>query len=216
MDATSRNRILMVGGALVVVALLLVCGPLEGEFGKDRVESTPPVAAAPPLIEPEPEPEVVAVVPAEPIAADEGLADEMPAAVESAPVVPVVAAPVVASSGSKSPAPTPPPVSAAPPPVVPIVAGPSAAELAQNAFDAAQDEGPKSNLRDRFAPDVDSGPSASLLALDSFGQGNAFQIRPCDTPGAACRNPVPRTVARVPAGIPPIVPGSRTPAGGTQ
>jgi len=50
MDPASRNRVLMIGGALIVIALLLVCGPLEGRFGGgqpgiDAVETPPDVAA---------------------------------------------------------------------------------------------------------------------------------------------------------------------------
>ncbi len=50
MDATSRNRILMIGGALIVIALLLVCGPLGPQLGGDgsTTGEPPSVAAGPP------------------------------------------------------------------------------------------------------------------------------------------------------------------------
>ena len=32
MDPATRNRILMVGGGLIVVALLMVCGPMQGHL----------------------------------------------------------------------------------------------------------------------------------------------------------------------------------------
>jgi len=50
MDPTSRNRVLMIGGALILIALLLVCGPLEGRFGGERegTSEPPAVAAGPP------------------------------------------------------------------------------------------------------------------------------------------------------------------------
>lgn len=49
MSPTSRNT-LLVGGALIVVALLLTCGPMLGWFGgtQQSEESLPAVAAAPP------------------------------------------------------------------------------------------------------------------------------------------------------------------------
>ncbi len=50
MSPTSRNT-LMIGGALILVALLLVCGPLSGQFGSggSTVEEAPSVAAGPPV-----------------------------------------------------------------------------------------------------------------------------------------------------------------------
>ena len=49
MDANARNRVLLVGGALILIALLLVCGPLDGRFGEGTgVKEGPPVAATPP------------------------------------------------------------------------------------------------------------------------------------------------------------------------
>ena len=48
MTPTSRNS-LMIGGALIVIALLLTCGPLSGLFGPDAAKvEAPPVAAGPP------------------------------------------------------------------------------------------------------------------------------------------------------------------------
>ncbi len=49
MSPTTRNT-LMIGGALILIALLLVWGPLEGRFGTggSKVDETPPVAAGPP------------------------------------------------------------------------------------------------------------------------------------------------------------------------
>ncbi len=48
MERASRNRVLMVGGALIVIALLLVCGPLKGRFGQGGEDQPPAVAAGPP------------------------------------------------------------------------------------------------------------------------------------------------------------------------
>ncbi|MBC8188150.1 MAG: hypothetical protein H8E78_08115, partial [Proteobacteria bacterium] len=49
MSPTSRNT-LMIGGALILIVLLLVWGPLEDRFGTggSKVDETPPVAAGPP------------------------------------------------------------------------------------------------------------------------------------------------------------------------
>ncbi|MCB9722524.1 MAG: hypothetical protein H6748_00590 [Spirochaetaceae bacterium] len=47
MNPRTRNT-LMIGGALIVVALLLVCGPLAGRFG-GRQSEPPSVAAGPPV-----------------------------------------------------------------------------------------------------------------------------------------------------------------------
>lgn len=71
MDPTSRNRVLMIGGALIVIALLLVCGPLQDRLGGDRPGTTlPPVAAGPPETPDEPAAEP-APVPLAPDAATE-------------------------------------------------------------------------------------------------------------------------------------------------
>lgn len=51
MDATSRNRVLMIGGALILIALLLVCGPLTGRFGESTKQEPPSVAAGPPEVD---------------------------------------------------------------------------------------------------------------------------------------------------------------------
>ena len=219
MDSASRNRVLMVGGALIVIALLLVCGPLEGRFGGQRgieiVETTPDVAAGPP------EPEapaidatpVVETVPTEvemDTAIGEGdLADSLEAEpVEAVPVVPVP--PVVAKAPVRPPAkvakavpPTVaradlPPVSAAGPPVAVEPTAEERAARAADDFDSSLAgftnavEGDGANVVDRFAPPVDSGPRVALAA-----QGfNAFALRPCDTPGAGCQNVQPRQRAR--------------------
>ena len=49
MSPTSRNT-LMIGGALILIALMLVCGPLSGRLGGGgpNVEQAPAVAAGPP------------------------------------------------------------------------------------------------------------------------------------------------------------------------
>ena len=52
MSPTSRNT-LMIGGALILIALMLVCGPLSDRLGLGGkgVEEAPSVAAGPPVVE---------------------------------------------------------------------------------------------------------------------------------------------------------------------
>jgi hypothetical protein len=219
MDPASRNRVLTVGGALIVVALLLVCGPLEGRLGKKGpVETAPSVASAPPevampAVE---EPEIVAlpVLPVTDESEDKGAVGEGASVVAAAPVVPLAG---VAADDHDADVAKAPPVSAGPPPVavVPVVAGPSAAELAQNAFDSSSGDAAPTSLLDRFAPPVDSGPGTSTLALaldQGFGAGGASMLRACDTPGGGCRNSLSSGgPVNIPAGIPPIASGPRVP-----
>lgn len=214
MDPASRNRVLMVGGGLIVIALLLVCGPLEGQFGEGQktVEPLPPVAAAPPVpaIDPQALAEAVAtgavtgaVIGESDLGADieepaEAAARIAEAVVPPAPA-PVVehvrdAAPKVADVTPKKSAPKLPAVSAAGPMIAAPI-GPTAEELAANAandFDNSIGDAAKgfdSSVVDRFAPPVDSGPRISPVA--SAAQGfNSLALRPCDSPGAGCQNVV--------------------------
>lgn len=224
MDPASRNRVLMIGGALIVIALLLVCGPLEGRFGGgqpgiDAVETTPDVAAAPPVLEaPAIDPTIDSEADARLGAAigEADLANPIDALpVEALPIVPVpeTVAPdpvpvrppvkVAKTSPPKVARAEPPPVSAAGPEVaVPLVAvlptADDGAARAADDFDSSlanmtnaldRDGG---RVVDRFAPPVDSGPRVAL-APQGF---NAFALRPCDNPGAACQNVRPRPKAR--------------------
>lgn len=224
MDPATRNRVLMIGGGLVVIALLLVCGPLEGRFGGEKrgAERTPDVAAAPP-----PEPVVPPVPEIDPTEAagsviagattgaaigESALADAAGAAGKGASAPAVVAAPPVpvrgAGGGSgggagaaKAPSATLPAVSAAGPPAPVLPTPPSAEELAASAardFDAslpsllANLDG--ESAASRFAPPVDSGPRVSPVAAAAQGFNN-LSLRPCDDPGAGCRNLAPRRAA---------------------
>jgi len=105
MDPTSRNRVLMVGGALIVVALLLVCGPLQDRLGSGGSGTAlPPVAAGPPetLDESAAEPAPTPLAPTETTDADTTAAG--PVAVEpgEAPAVAGVPVPAVPASGAAS------------------------------------------------------------------------------------------------------------------
>jgi len=206
----------MIGGALIVIALLLVCGPLEGQFGGgqpgiDAVETTPDVAAVPPVIEaPEfdPTPATEAATTGVLMGAAVGESDlANPLAAQPVDALPIVPAPV-SSPKAVAPAlapsapvkvakaPAPKAVRADPPPVA--AAGPSPSELAAKDFDSSLADATNAldrddaNVVNRFAPPVDSGPRVTLAA-----QGfNAFALRPCDTPGAACQNAQPRQRSR--------------------
>ena len=217
MDPASRNRVLMVGGALIVVALLLVCGPGDGLNNKSDV---PSVASAPPVV-----PEVPAAPSADSILAAEeaalgalagatigesdlGQPEEaaLPEQVASAPPAPVVVPPApVAPSTAKETAAKPPRVAAQGPvtPPAPPVVLPTPVELAEKAagdFDkslAQNSNGPGPNLVARFAPPVDSGPSVSPVV--SAAQGfNSFSLRPCDSPGSGCQSVIAPRAAVIP------------------
>jgi len=210
----------MVGGGLIVVALLLICGPLEGQFGErsravDVAEEIPAVSAAPivPLETAQAEtvivPPVVAAVPA----IDSALKDTGSASstdsVDTAPAVVVAPVPVksapsdVADTASSSL-----PVVSAPGPTViaPIVSPlvPALSNADRSAADAASEfdssladagdvlDSSLGNVVDRFAPPVDSGPVV-VMAAQAF---NSFALRPCDSPGAGCQKVNPRRRAR--------------------
>ena len=107
MSPTSRNT-LMIGGALILIALMLVCGPLSDRLGLGGkgVEEAPSVAAGPPVEEAEDELAVVAEVAG--AAAGAGVAasafDDTMASSDglsaAGPVVDRFAPPVAAADGS--------------------------------------------------------------------------------------------------------------------
>ena len=219
MDPTARNRVLLIGGALIVIALLLVCGPLEGRFGGgrpgiDAVETPPDMAAAPPVLE-EPAVDSTSATEAETTGeltdaaiGESDLTDPLEAEpVEALPVVPPPVSPPV--KVAKATAPTvaraveTPPVSAAGPEVKapPLVVVPTVDERATSVaedFDSSLADMTNALDRDdasvvgRFAPPVDSGPRVALAARGI----NSFALRPCDNPGSGCQNVQPRQRAR--------------------
>jgi hypothetical protein len=224
MDPASRNRVLMIGGALIVIALLLVCGPLEGRFGGqpglDAVETTPDVAAAPPAseapaIDPTLAGELESTDALTGVAIEESdLAKPIEAQpVEALPIVPVP--PVVAAAPDRPPvkvakeaAPTvtraeAPPVSAAGPevPVALVAALPTAEERAATAaddFDSSLADITNALDRDGIkVVDRFAPPVDSGPRAAMSPQGfNAFALRPCANPGAGCQNVQPRQRAR--------------------
>ena len=208
MDPATRNRILMIGGGLIIVALFLVCGPMQGQFGQGTSEPPSVAAAPPPVVIPEPVVEVIEpeIDRSAELAAAQALLDAQPTpAVEVKPPVAVgkiqevVKAP---APKTRRAAPKPlPAVSAAPVPLLP--AGPSPAELeaqAKNLFDSVSPAAFSGTPMARFAPPVDSGPLGSSMASSSFngfGGGSGMTITPCASPGAGCSNTVGPVAARI-------------------
>lgn len=204
MSPTSRN-VLMIGGALILIALLLICGPLSDRLGDSGqgVHEAPPVAAGPPpdairttdLVEAVAAGALVGRSMQEPEVA---AASEDAAPVEAPVAVPVpVVSETPGSEGGGRPLPL---VSAAAP--MPIVAseeisGVAPAEQAAGAFDdqlasllTSNDElaGPGPAV-DRFPPPVAAAgaPLALDSAAQSFGFASGKLLQPCDSPGSGCR-----------------------------
>jgi len=213
----------MIGGALIVIALLLTCGPWRHFFGgADGADQTlPSVAAAPPD-------DTEEILPAAGVVAGDQSDDIEVSATAGAAgpqVAPIVGAGVAAGAGvvaataPSASSPAPPAVSAGVPdtPVAaatapnPAVLAAAAALAAVSAFDDAFDGGDAvfaaGPAVDRFPPPVAAGgPAFALVAVSQpFGTlaGNIRQ--PCDSPGAGCQrivgSPIPTN--------PPIIPGVR-------
>jgi hypothetical protein len=208
MSPTSKNA-LKIGGALILIALFLVCGPLRGRFGSGgkNVEEPPSVATGPPLepveidttdaVEavaagalfgtPDPAPEVVA--PLEDVKTEDDLPG-LPIVVAAATGV-VAGAAVVADSGAGSGGSVLPPVSAGVPPtnvsaVAPAVAAASAFDESMASRDAPGNAGAAAA---RFAPPVAAqGDSLLALATEPFGMESGSLLQPCDSPGSGCQN----------------------------
>ena len=208
MSPTSKNA-LKIGGALILIALFLVCGPLSGRFGSGgkNVEEAPSVAMGPPLepveidttgaVEavaagalfgtPDPAPEVVA--PLEDVKAE----DDLPALpiVVAAATGAAAGAAVVADSAAGSGGSVLPPVSAGVPPtnvsaVAPAAAAASAFDDSMASRDASGNAGPAAA---RFAPPVAAaGDSLLALATEPFGMESGSLLQPCDSPGSGCQN----------------------------
>jgi hypothetical protein len=208
MSPTSKNA-LKIGGALILIALFLVCGPLRGRFGSGgkNVQEAPSVATGPPLepaeidttdaVEavaagalfgtPDPTPEVVAPL------EDAKTEDDLPALpiVAAAATGAAAGAAVAADSGAGSGGPVLPPVSAGVPPtnvatVDPAIAAASAFDDSMASRNASGNAGPAAA---RFAPPVSAeGDSLLALATEPFGMESGSLLQPCDSPGSGCQN----------------------------
>lgn len=223
MSPTQKNT-LKIGGALIVIALLLVCGPLSDRWGGgSKVEEAPPVAAGPPVDETEPidlDLELDSIMAGalvgnsvddiEPVAEpDISGNDELPIAM-AAPVV--VAAATTGGSGGSTP--QPPPVSAgvpdtpvaasAPPPIPPV----DPAQLFDDSTGRGEGAGP---AKDVFPPPVAQGPLG--VSIEPFDVANS-ELRPCASAGSGCQSLVGSGVGPIPGGaIRPF--GAGNPRGGT-
>jgi hypothetical protein len=205
MSPTSKNA-LKIGGALILIALFLVCGPLKDRLGSGgkNVEEAPSVASGPPL-----EPVEVDTTDAlEGIAAGVLIGTSAPEppleavkTEDDLPVLPVVAAAatgaaVAAGTGTGSGETVLPAVSAGVPPTTGAadeIAGVVPAVAAASAFDEsrASREGPGRAGRavDIFPPPVAAeGDSLLALSTEPFGMDSGSLLQPCDSPGSGCQN----------------------------
>jgi hypothetical protein len=238
MDARQRNRVLVVGGALILIALLLVCGPFDGRFGGDRSTQSerPPVAAVLPegaVVGTEVADEAAGAVVGGPLAEEGGapLVDEgADDASDAAATVAAVAAPAGAAAGASSSgsgassaaaaaaSAPPPPVSAGVPPSsdAGLAAAAGAGAAAAQAFDEALGSGGgAAPAAARFAPPVGGdSPLQVASASQPFGFDEDSPLRPCDTPGSGCRNLI-GGVGPTPPNVqtPPPIFGGRIPPG---
>ena len=214
MSPTSRNS-MIVGGGLIVVALLFTCGPMESWFGQSDggAPEAPPVVVAPVVDPPfEPAGSIAAATSGAVAGAEVGAASAAAAAADDTPdasegiaaLAPVIAATgagaAVAAASSGNGGGSGVPVAAASPPsaaAAPTVsAGPAivlASAAAAGSFDDAFDDGLGSAGRavDRFAPPVAGVAGSSLaaaMAADPFGVNSGGVRQPCDSPGSGCRN----------------------------
>jgi hypothetical protein len=208
MSPTSKNA-LKIGGALILIALFLVCGPLRGRLGSGgkNVEEAPSVATGPPLEPVEVDTtDALEAVAAGALIGTSAPESELVAPLEGVkmedelPVLPIVAAAatgaaagaaVVADSGTGSGGPVLPPVSAGVPPtnvaaVDPAVAAASAFDDSMASRDGSGNAGPAA---DRFPPPVAAeGDSLLALSTEPFGMDSGSLLQPCDSPGTGCQN----------------------------
>jgi hypothetical protein len=233
MTPTSRNT-LMIGGALIVIALLLTCGPWKNLLGGgDRAgETLPSVAAAPPVEAEEILPTAGAVAGDQPddidVSTTAGAAGPQvaPIVVAGAAAGAGVAAATASSTSSSTSSPAPPAASAGVPdtPVAAVIApnpavlAAAAALAAVSAFDDAFDGGDAvfaaGSAVDRFPPPVAAGgPALALVAASQpFGTLAGSIRQPCDSPGAGCQRITANSMTNPPIismTNPPIIPGNR-------
>jgi hypothetical protein len=224
MNPTSKNT-LKIGGALILIALLLVCGPLSDRFGSGgkKVEEAPPVAAGPPVDESHALDAVVAgALVGSSVDDIEGAAvedisddDDLSVLVAAAAVAAAAAGAATGGSGSGGGGQALPPVSAGVPDVeaalpIPVVIPPVADVDAADAFDASErsGDGMGGTPNQRFAPPVAAtggGP------VQPFALADSTTLRPCDSAGSGCGSASPAFIGG--GGVTPF--GAGNPRGGT-
>lgn len=200
MSPTSRN-VLMIGGALILIALFLVCGPLSDRLGRGgkSVEEAPPVAAGPPVDAVDTTDVVEAVAAGALVGASIGEIEV--AALEDvkaeADSVVVVGDPGTGGGGRVRPAVSAgvPTTAAAGGEISGADADTDAAAAAAEALDdsiASGDElGVAGAVVDRFPPPVAAAGDSSLAlaaAAEPFGIDSGNLLQPCDSPGSGCQN----------------------------
>jgi hypothetical protein len=211
MSPTSKNA-LKIGGALILIALFLVCGPLKGRFGSGGkgVEEAPSVASGPPLdpVELDTTGAVEAVAAGALVGASTPpleTAAPLPSVTneDDSPALPIVVAAttgaaagaaVAADSSGGSGGSVLPPVSAGVPPTNVAseeMPGVAAAAAAVSAFDDSMetsDLGQAGSAATRFPPPVAEGGDALLaLSTEPFGMDSGKLLQACDSPGSGCQ-----------------------------
>jgi len=189
-----------IGAALILIALLLVCGPISDRMGgRESARKAPSVAAGPPVAPPvDPSGAVEAVAAGALVGASVAETDAAASgdgkAGRDLPMVPVVAAATAgAAAGAAAAADSGTGGGSVPPPVS---AGVPATEVAADTFDESLDKAMAS--RDglgpagmRFPPPVAaSGDSGQAFAsnAEAFLIDSGELLRPCDSPGSGCQN----------------------------
>lgn len=199
LSPTSRNS-MKIGAALILIALLLVCGPISDRMGgRESVRETPSVAAGPPVVPVDPSGAIEAVAAGALVGASVAETDvAVPGdgnAGRDLPVAPVVvaAATAGAAAGAAVAADSGTGGGSVPPPVS---AGVPATEVAADTFDESLDKAMASRgglgpAGMRFPPPVAaSGDSGQAFAsnAEAFRIDTGELLRPCDSPGSGCQN----------------------------
>jgi len=234
MSPTSRNT-LKIGAALILIALLLVCGPIGDRMGfrDGGVEEAPSVATGPPVdpIDTSDAVEAAAVGALVGVSVQEtdvaALGDVKTGDDSSVVGAGVAAGAAGAAAGAgaaddsgKGGAGSLPPVSAGVPPATDVASGglseaAAAAAATADAFDKLLDSaialhagaGPAAA---RFAPPVAAAGVGESFAstVEVFDIADRDLLRPCDSPGSGCQNLNPAGGIIGGGSITPFGPGS--------
>jgi len=212
LSPTSRNS-MKIGAALILIALLLVCGPISDRMGgRESAGKAPSVAAGPPVVPVDPSGAVEAVAAGalvgasvaetDAAASGDGKADDdLPVVVAAATAGAAAGAAVAADSGTGGGSVLPPVSAGVPVPATDVASGglseaADASAAAAEAFDKLLDSemasrGGLGPAAGRFPPPVaangDSG-QAFASSVEAFRVGDGELLRPCDSPGSGCQN----------------------------
>lgn len=214
LSPTSRNS-MKIGAALILIALLLVCGPISDRMsGRESVRETPSVAAGPPVVPIDPSGAVEAAAAGALVgasvgetnaaAAGDGKAnDDLPVVVAAATVGAAAGVAGAADSGTGGGSVLPPVSAGVPVPATDVASGglseaADASVASAEEFDKFLDSAMASESRvgpgpaaARFPPPVaangDSGQAFASNA-EAFRIDTGELLRPCDSPGSGCQN----------------------------